>query len=183
MGNRGQWLQAPSLHEFLDVADDELDGVVERYVQRLRHFYDARARWHRRGHRFSGIVVITTGAALPLLATSQFAHKELALSLAGVAISVVTALRSFYRFDQSWTLLRNTEIAISQAYLNWKIARLPSAGEPPSLERRAADTRQLVDVIMSLRRDEAESFFNELPTPHPVTGGQSTVLPSARLRP
>ncbi|GAA3475835.1 DUF4231 domain-containing protein [Streptomyces yanii] len=182
MGKSVQRLRAPSLHEFLNVADDELDAAVERYVQKLRHFYDARARWHRRGHRFSGIVVIITGALLPLLATSQFAHKELVLSLVGVAISAVTALRSFYRFDQSWILLRNTEIAISHAYLKWKIARLGTAGERPSAEHREADTRALIDMIMGIRRDEAESFFNELPTPQPVTGGQNPGLPDARHR-
>ncbi|MEV6161426.1 DUF4231 domain-containing protein [Streptomyces sp. NPDC052052] len=180
MGTPAQRFRAPSLEEFLSVPDDEFDTAVERYVQQLRHFYDARARWHRRGHRFSGIVVIITGAALPLLATSQFAHKELVLSLVGVAISAVTALRSFYRFDQSWILLRNTEIAISHAYLKWKMARSEAVDEPSSPERRETDTRALIDVIMGIRRDEAESFFNELPTPQPVTGGQSPGLPSAR---
>ncbi|MFD4761178.1 DUF4231 domain-containing protein [Streptomyces sp. NPDC058439] len=182
MGNPAQRLRAPSLHEFLNVADDELDSAVERYAQQLRYFYDVRARWHRRGHRLSGIAVIITGALLPLLATSQFAHKELILSLVGVSISAVTALRSFYRFDQSWILLRNTEIAISHAYLKWKIARLGAAGEPYSPEHRETDTRALIDVIMGIRRDEAESFFNELPTPQPATGGESPGLPGARNR-
>ncbi|MFF2330920.1 MULTISPECIES: DUF4231 domain-containing protein [unclassified Streptomyces] len=175
-------LRAPSLRDFLNVADDELDSTVELYVQELRHFYDARARWHRRGHRFSGIVVIIIGALLPLLATSQFAHKELVLSLVGVTISTVTALRSFYRFDQSWILLRNTEIAISHAYLKWKLARHGSADEPYSPERREADTRALIDMIMGIRRDEAESFFNELPTPQSVPDGQNPGLPGARRR-
>lgn len=178
MGKHG--LSTPSLQEFLNVTDDEFDAAVGRYVQQLRNFYDIRARWHRRGHRFSGIVVIVAGAALPLLATSQFAHKELVLSLVGVAISVVTALRSFYRFDQSWILLRNTEIAISHAYLKWKIVRHGAGDESYSPERRETDTRALIDMIMGIRRDEAESFFNELPTPQPVTGGQGPGLPSAR---
>lgn len=175
-------LRAPSLHEFQDVPDDQLDPTVERYVQQLRHFYDSRARWHRRGHRVSGFVVIITGALLPLLATSQFAYKELVLSLVGVTISAVTALRSFYRFDQSWILLRNTEIAISHAYLKWKLARHRTAGERTSPEGTEADTRALVELIMGIRRDEAESFFNELPTPQPGTGGQSPGLPGARHR-
>ncbi|MGW3498954.1 DUF4231 domain-containing protein, partial [Streptomyces sp. NPDC001020] len=122
MGTPWRRFRAPALDEFLEVADDELDAAVERYVQRLRHFYDARARWHRRGYRASGIVVIAVGALLPLVATSQFPHKELTLSLVGVTVSVITALRSFYRFDQSWILLRNTEIAISHAYLEWKLS-------------------------------------------------------------
>lgn len=179
---RKHGLSTPSLREFRNVTDDEFDAAVERYVQQLRHFYDVRARWHRRGHRFSGIVVIIAGAALPLLATSQFAHKELVLSLFGVAISAVTALRSFYRFDQSWSLLRNTEIAISHAYLKWKIVRHGAGDESSLPERREADTRALIDMIMGIRRDEAESFFKELPTPQPVTDGQGPGLPSARHR-
>ncbi|MFG2631971.1 DUF4231 domain-containing protein [Streptomyces sp. NPDC048473] len=174
--------RAPALHEFLNVADGELDAAVELYVQRLRHFYDARARWHRRGYRISGIAVIVIGALLPLLATSQFAHKELLLSLVGVTISAVTALRSFYRFDQSWILLRNTEIAISHAYLKWKLARHGAAGEPRSPEQGETDTHALIDMIMRIRRDEAESFFSELPTPQPAPDGRIPGLPDARHR-
>ncbi|MCN9244583.1 DUF4231 domain-containing protein [Streptomyces sp. RY43-2] len=177
--------RVPALEEFLDVADDELDAAVEQYVQRLRHFYDARARWQRRGYRASGLVVIVVGALLPLLATSEFPGKELVLSLVGVTVSVVTALRSFYRFDQSWILLRNTEIAISDAYLKWKLARRRAAADPHSVEAEGTegDTRALIDRIMRIRRDEAESFFNELPTPQPVPDGQSPVsLPTPRSR-
>ncbi|MEV5984346.1 DUF4231 domain-containing protein [Streptomyces sp. NPDC052051] len=175
--------RVPALEQFLDVADDELDAAVEQYVQRLRHFYDARARWQRRGYRASGLVVIVVGALLPLLATSEFPGKELVLSLVGVTVSVVTALRSFYRFDQTWILLRNTEIAISDAYLKWKLARRRAAVDPHSAEAAEGDTRALIDRIMRIRRDEAESFFKELPTPQSAPDAQSLApLPTPRGR-
>jgi hypothetical protein len=184
MGTPWRRFRVPALEEFLDVPDGELDAAVESYVQRLRHFYDARARWHRRGYRTSGIVVIVTGAMLPVLATSHFPHKELVLSLTGVIVSAVTALRSFYRFDQSWVLLRGTEIAISDAYLKWKLARRRAAGVSgsPDPAEGSADTRALIDMIMRIRREEAESFFNELQTPQPVAadGRSPGDLPDAR---
>ncbi|MFE0374614.1 DUF4231 domain-containing protein [Streptomyces inhibens] len=161
--------RAPAVEEFLEAADGQLDLAAERYVQHMRHFYDVRARWHRRGYRTSGIIVIGVGALLPLLATASYPHKQLIVSLAGVAVSAVTALRSFYRFDQSWILLRNTEIAISEAYLNWKLTRSEEEQAPHDIDpvERAAATRGLIDAVMRIRRDEADSYFNELPTPQP----------------
>lgn len=170
----GLW--APAVEEFLDAADGRPDVAAERYVQRLRRFYDVRARWHRRGYRLSGVVVILVGALLPLLAVSSYGHKDLVVSFAGVTVSVVTAMRSFYRWDQSWILLRTTEIAISEAYLKWKL----TVGADAAVDRAAA-ARELVDTVMRIRHDEADSFFSELPVPQAAPDGHPVVpLPERR---
>ncbi|WP_237047583.1 hypothetical protein [Lentzea guizhouensis] len=53
----------------------------------------------------------------------------------------VTGLRTFYRWDQSWILLRNTEIAVTAAYLEWKLTlgNLPAGdvGATPEQEKAA----------------------------------------------
>ncbi|MDH2387790.1 DUF4231 domain-containing protein [Streptomyces sp. HNM0663] len=168
---RAWWrrFRAPAAEEFLEAPDEELDAAAERYVQRLRRFYDVRARWHRRGYRLTGIVVILVGALLPFLATAEYAHKESVLALAGVTISVVTALRSFFRFDQSWVLLRNAEIAITEEYLGWKLQRRCDGEQP------AAAARRLIEAVVRIRRDEAGEYFKELPSPQPGVDGQVSV--------
>ncbi|WP_267241528.1 DUF4231 domain-containing protein [Streptomyces sp. PR69] len=176
---RAWWrrFRAPAAEEFLDAPDDELAAAAERYVQRLRRFYDVRARWHRRGYRLTGVVVILVGALLPFLATAEYANKELTLALAGVTISVVTGVRSFFRFDQSWVLLRNTEIAITEEYLRWKLNRRRGGGEEP-----VAAARRLIEAVTRIRRDEAGEYFKELPSPQPGVDGQVSIPAPGRGR-
>ena len=92
--------------------------AVEKYVIRTRDFYDARARWHRRFYRLSTVLIIVIGALLPLAAGLDYSYKEVLLGISGVTIAALTALRSFYHWDQFWVLNGNTEMVITRA-LPW----------------------------------------------------------------
>jgi uncharacterized protein DUF4231 len=139
-------------------ADDANDfpAAAESYALRLRRVYDLRATWHRRLYRFSGIVVILAGAGLPLLVSLDYPAKDGAVSTAGVLVAVVTALRAFYRWDQSWILLRKTETAITSALWAWR-ARAPGTDHEAATE--------LVRRVFDIRAFEAESFFKDLAFP------------------
>lgn len=50
--------------------------------------------------------------------TTDFAWQPQAVSAAGVSVAVLTGLHAFYRWDQSWVLLRNTERTITAEYWN-----------------------------------------------------------------
>ena len=123
---------------------------------RLRQIYDLRATWHRRLYRFSGILVILAGAGLPLLVTVDYAGKDLVVAITGVLVALVTALRAFYRWDQSWILLRKTEMAITSALWEWRGRR--------SGDDRAAAV-ELLTCVDDIRKYEAESFFKDLAFP------------------
>lgn len=123
---------------------------------RLRQIYDLRATWHRRLYRFSGILVILAGAGLPLLVTVDYAGKDLVVAVTGVLVALVTALRAFYRWDQSWILLRKTEMAITSALWEWRGRR--------SGDDRAAAV-ELLTCVDDIRKYEAESFFKDLAFP------------------
>lgn len=123
---------------------------------RLRRVYDLRATWHRRLYRFSGIVVILAGAGLPLLVSVDYAGKDTAIAATGVLVAVITGLRAFYRWDQSWILLRKTEIAITSALWSWR-------SRESGTDREAAV--ELIRQVYEIRRFEAESFFKDLAFP------------------
>jgi Protein of unknown function (DUF4231) len=157
----------PSLRRMSKAASGNLFTIAPLYALRLRGFYDARARWHRRFYRLSGIMVILGGSALPVISTRSLADKDLIVSIIGVAISALTALRSFYRWDESWILLRKTEIEISRIYFDWKA----------QYDQRVADgtdtspefyriTSQMLNALITTRQEEAESFFRRLSFPH-----------------
>ncbi|MEU6128985.1 DUF4231 domain-containing protein [Saccharopolyspora sp. NPDC047091] len=141
-------------------------AAVESYALRLRTFYDSRAAWHRRFFRFSGIAVIIIGAGLPLLVAGDYAGRDLVISAAGVIMAGITALRAFYRWDQSWILLRNTERAITAAWWEWH-SRLDAAdvdADSASPEQREI-TRDFMRRLVDIRKHEAEQFFAEMAFP------------------
>ncbi|SFW46972.1 DUF4231 domain-containing protein [Amycolatopsis australiensis] len=157
--------------------------AVETYAMRLRSFYNSRATWHRRFFRLSGITVIVVGASLPLLATLDFPGTKLAVSVAGVVVAGVTALRAFYRWDQSWILLRNTERAITEAWWDWhgdldNTANGDSAPDPRQIEVTREFARKLIDI----RKREADSFFADLAFPaHNVHDRNGNARDQARV--
>jgi hypothetical protein len=139
-------------------------AAVEKYVLRARDFYDARARWHRRFYRLSTVLIILIGALLPLQAGLNYPHKEVLLGISGVTIAALTALRSFYHWDQFWVLNRETERLITRSYLEWKASNIhqPEPGDNTAIEAHKKAALELVDHIVQIREDEAGSFFRVL---------------------
>jgi hypothetical protein len=135
--------------------------AVEDYLFRVVASYHVRASWHRRFYRSSGTLVILIGAGLPLLATQSYAHKELVVSMLGVGVAALTALRAFYRWDVSWMLLRGTERTITSAWWEYhaKIGRSDDDGE------RHEAARWLAERLLEIRAREAESFFKDMQFP------------------
>jgi Protein of unknown function (DUF4231) len=160
----------PFPHELPDPDAVGFPDAVESYLARLRSFYNSRAAWHRRFYRFSGILVIVIGSALPLVATLDYGGKDLVVSLLGVAVAMATALRAFYRWDQSWILLRSTEMAITTQWWQYCACvdrELESAGDDEKAQahvRREA-ARELIGALTEIRKREAASFFKDLAFP------------------
>jgi len=156
----------PSFHQITEIADGDYFAAARAYALRLRRYYDARARWHRRFYRLSGIMVIVGGSALPVVTTRNLANKDLIVSLIGVAISALTALRSFYRWDESWILLRKTEIEISGIYFDWRVKydQESSSSNGPS-GKLYEITSEMVTALAKARNNEANSFFKNLSFP------------------
>ncbi|HEU5158201.1 MAG TPA: DUF4231 domain-containing protein [Streptosporangiaceae bacterium] len=163
----------PRIKELPEPSDVGFPAAAEAYVLRIWSFYDSRARWHRRFYRLTGILVIFVGAALPMLSSLDYAHKEVAVSVAGIIVAVVTGLRAFYRWDQSWVLLRNTEIVLSNAYWAWKgsAAETTEAADERQRAARNEAAIALVAKVTNIRQGEAESFFKDLTYPQPGVAG------------
>lgn len=147
------------------------DGVVataDAYGAWLRSFYDTRARWHRRFYRLSGVLVILTGAALPVLTNLDYPGKTVTISLSGVVVAGLTGLRAFYRWDQSWILLRNTEMAVTAAYLTWKTTpgNFPVTEEVTAKEVQEKAAGAFIDKLGELRQREATMYFKDMAFPN-----------------
>jgi hypothetical protein len=156
----------PSFHQVTEIAAGDYFEAAKAYALRLRRYYDARARWHRRFYRLSGILIILGGSSLPVISTRNLTNKDLIVSIIGVAISALTAMRSFYRWDESWILLRKTEIEISGIYFDWraKYDQESSSSNQPSAELYKI-TSEMVTALAKARNNEANSFFKNLSFP------------------
>ncbi|MFI6099878.1 DUF4231 domain-containing protein [Lentzea sp. NPDC051213] len=152
-------------------------GVVaaaDAYGSWLRSYYDVRAKWHRRFYRLSGMLVIFVGAALPLLTSLDYPSKTVTISVAGVVVAGLTGLRAFYRWDQSWILLRNSEMAVTAAYLAWKTTpgNCPAAdAQAPTPEQEKA-ANVFIEKLVELRQHESTSYFKNMAFPA-VNGTQA----------
>lgn len=147
------------------------DGVVataDAYGAWLRSFYDSRARWHRRFYRMSGMLVILAGASLPVLTNLDYPGKTVTISLSGVVVAGLTGLRAFYRWDQSWILLRNTELAVTAAYLEWKTTpgNFPAVDDVDAKELQGKAACAFIDKLGELRQREATMYFKDMAFPN-----------------
>jgi hypothetical protein len=150
------WFRSPTRVQLPNIDSSTFPAAAEAHVRRVREVYDVRATWHRRFYRFSGIVVIFAGAGLPLLVSVDYSAKDIVVALTGVLVALVTALRAFYRWDQSWILLRKTEMAITHALWEWR-------GRAPGDDRE--DAVALLARVNDIRKFEAESYFKDLAFP------------------
>lgn len=144
--------------------DTGFPAAVETYALKVRDFYEVRARWHRRLFRLTSILVILIGAGLPLAAGLSYDGKPVVLAAAGVTMSVLTALRSFYHWDQLWVTLRHTEIVVHDAYVTWKRKDddLARSNTPDTAELRDHAAQELMTRLLDVRKGEAEAFFKAL---------------------
>lgn len=149
------------------LVDDRL--LLELANDLVIDFYDTRAKWHRRFYRLSSAVVILTGASLPVVTTLDFPGKNAAISGAGFLVAVTVALKGLYRWDVSWTLLRETELELTRAYLSWRGAE-PGAPGPGSAGSGATDRSpdSLLEAVFQIRSRESSEFFKNLPDPGPA---------------
>ncbi|OLF12300.1 hypothetical protein BLA60_09980 [Actinophytocola xinjiangensis] len=155
--------RSPVRVELPDHGAADFVAAAEAYALRLRQVYDLRATWHRRLYRLSGILVIIAGAGLPLLVSVDYQAKDIVIAITGVLVAAITSLRAFYRWDQSWILLRKTEMAITSALWAWR-CREPGTDHEAVVE--------LMKRVHEIREFEAESFFKDLA--FPVQRGEAT---------
>ncbi|EFC83058.1 hypothetical protein FrEUN1fDRAFT_3820 [Parafrankia sp. EUN1f] len=106
------------------------------------------------------MATLLLAVSLPLLAGLRFDHRDVALSVVGVSVAVLTGLREFYRWDEVGSRLRRTENALSDALLRWELA--VSDGAPavdPEQGPRAcyAATEELLTAVRAIRDAQAAS--------------------------
>lgn len=148
-------------------APDWVAGVVTS-VEQLRDSYRRRARWHRRWFRSTGVVVILLSTSLPALTIPDYGAKKALISIVGVFIALLTGLRSFYQWDQLWSVLRQSDFELSFLLDKWQldVGAIVVQSDPERLLKLHELTVALRDAAEDVRRSESTRYFGSLSFPH-----------------
>jgi hypothetical protein len=143
---------------------DQLKADVEIPVLELRDRYRERAGWNRRFFRGTGVVIIAMASALPVLASFSYRGKDVLVAVIGALIAFLTALRSFYQWDQLWALLRKSDLDITHLLDKWRLdvqakANLPPQQQMVEIRKLGEDLQESVEEI---RRRESQIYFSML---------------------
>lgn len=151
--------------ELPELPSASFTAAAGEYAMRVREFYDRRAHWHRRFYRATGVIVIFTGAALPVLVAPTYPGKQIVVSLAGTLVAALTGLRAFYRWDESWVVMRTTERAVTEAYWHWRTQLDGDHRDGANAETHRAATQALLKRLGELQLHEADIYFKDLSFP------------------
>lgn len=143
-------------------------------VTKYRNWYRRRARWVRYFFRGSGVVVILLSVSLPLVATADFADKDLVISVIGVVIAGLTAIRNFYQWDHVWRIVRVADFELTFVLADWELelAKLAEKDDPEEASRLAFEkTKALFADTQAIMKNEAKQYFGTLTWPDIATRG------------
>ncbi|MFC8845549.1 MULTISPECIES: SLATT domain-containing protein [unclassified Micromonospora] len=160
--------------------------LAETRFESLQKKYDWRAKWHGRRFRASGVLVITISSALPLLAGFSYPGKDAPIAFAGVTIATATGLRTFYQWDQMWSLLRRSHFELTYAFHHWNMdfVQAELMDDPRRREKLAREaTRTFLEKIEVIRAAESDKFFNALAFPEAGVGRAVRPPPQQALDP
>lgn len=144
------------------------DRHIARAVTNLRDRYRRRADRGVLFFRASGIVLVSIGGFIPVLAVADYPHKAVVLAATGVMMSLATSLHTFFRWDRQWQILREAQFRLENSHLEW-LLRTSEAQSLPEEQRHlclAEANRNLLEQYRSIRAEEASGFFSLLQFPH-----------------
>ncbi len=90
---------------------------LEQRLQNQIDWHERKSGWNQRWFKRLQIVVITSGALLPLLAGLQAAQvpgMSYAIGALGVIVAIVTGVLGLYRFQELWIDYRLTAESLNQ---------------------------------------------------------------------
>jgi hypothetical protein len=143
------------------------------------HYIDPRIQWyssHTAGPRFwfrwAGIITILCSVTLPAIATAEFPHKALVLSLTSISIAALTSLSSFYKWERTWRANSTSQVMLQQHVAKWEL-ELANARLLISPQERADHiykaTSDLLVNAANVVTSESEGFFSGLSFPQQNT--------------
>jgi hypothetical protein len=152
----------------------EAVALARRYAVAPRNWYRWRARSVRWFFRGSGMGVIVLSGALPIIAAIKFRDSTLFITVVSVSVAALTALRTFFRWDDQWRLLKSADWKLTALIAVWEadVCALDAAGgESKRLVMNR--TQKLLKEVKEIIDEEARSFFLGITWPQAEIAAQA----------
>ena len=157
----------------IDAEMNAMKTVVADYVRRNHDWYQARKRPNRIAHRVAGSLVVGLGAAIPLLSLSKEDWARVAVSVIGVAISAITGLGAFFRWERSWQSYSIAHLHLDYLLRRWQLAMAQANNTADPSERLVIArrvTQELLEEARKVQEAETSDFFQNVPSPKDAIG-------------
>jgi hypothetical protein len=139
--------------------------IKVEYVDKRIKWYDTHTKTPRWFYYIVGVLTILLSVTLPALASAQFPHKQLVVSVVSVVIAALTGLGSFFHWERTWRGNSTAQVAIEQAVGKWELElkRAEFVVEPKDrIDHVIKATDDLLANTGTIVSSESEGFFSNL---------------------
>ena len=146
---------------------EQLQPLVDN-VDRARQYYAKKSKWPKLAFRASGISVILLSLSIPFFASLQFTWKDVLLSALAVSIAIVTSLNSFFKWEHTWRVYRQTEFLLGNLVSLYELRIVEAKQELEHTNEKnkiITAAQQLFDEANKIINAETEQFFSRVEWP------------------
>ncbi|MFI6079292.1 DUF4231 domain-containing protein [Actinoplanes sp. NPDC051343] len=142
---------------------DSIQRLVETSLSESISWYQNHKKWPRRFHRISTMLLIVSGATIPILSAASVSWARVTVAGLGVAVTALAGLSASYRWDRTWQVFSDAQFELEDLASRWELQKtylLGSELEPrvvlDSLQRLATE---ITNEARHVRAAERGSFF------------------------
>jgi hypothetical protein len=152
-----------------------LRDLADSHVGKTLRWYSNHTRLPRILFRAFGSAAIVLSISLPFFVTARFVGeelRELLVSSIALAVALLSAFSTFFRWDQSWRTNMQAKLALENLLASWELDVLEAQGQVGSdkqVEAAFLATRGLFDKAAKVDTLNTEGYFTNVAFPSTTT--------------
>jgi len=166
-----------NLNSFDPILDyDESDNEFEAYYRIVQtkviinayHWYKKHKNRERIIFRASGITVILFSITIPVISIYNFTEKDIVVSVMALTIAILSGLKAFFKWEESWQSFNRSELAIQHLIGIWQIQLLEAkthANFSDRLSEARKATKYLLEEVGKIISQESDNYFSKIEWP------------------
>ena len=171
-----QYSQVPDSKEVFSEIEVTARSLQKTYIQNRIDWYEQHSVAPRLYFRLAGITTILFSVSLPAVATANFPHKDLVMSVMSVTIAGLTGLSSFFRWESTWRANRTAQMNLEKHVGKWELELANARLLLPESDRANhvyLATNDLLVNAGNVVSSESEGFFSSLQFPQQNTAAKN----------
>jgi hypothetical protein len=83
-------------------------SYIDERLENQIVWYDKKSCLNKKYHKISSVIEIITAATIPFLSGMSFKYKMIVIGFLGVLITVISSMKSLFKFHENWIEYRTT---------------------------------------------------------------------------